>query len=69
MGTWSQRFTRYPDCCYQLKLFARVARGSVLVLHRGLKKNKCLWNFDAAIHNILKVFRHAPQAITNPTTA
>ena len=39
------------------------------VLHRGLEKNKCLWNFDAAVHNILKVFRHAPHAISSPTPA
>ena len=39
------------------------------VLHRGLQKNQCLWNFDAAVHNILKVFRHAPHAISSPTPA
>ena len=35
------------------------ARGLRQVLHRGLEKNQCLWKFDAAIHNILKLFRHA----------
>jgi len=35
------------------------ARGLRQVLHRGLQKNQCLWKFDAAIHNILKLFRHA----------
>lgn len=35
------------------------ARGLRQVLHRGLEKNQCLWKFDAAVHNILKLFRHA----------
>jgi len=35
------------------------ARGLRQVLHRGLEKNQCLWKFDAAVHNILKIFRHA----------
>jgi len=36
------------------------ARGLRQVLHRGLEKNQCFWKFDAAVHNILKIFRHAP---------
>lgn len=39
------------------------------VLHRGLEKNRCLWNFDAAVHNLLKIFRHAPHAISKPIPA
>jgi hypothetical protein len=39
------------------------------VLHRGLEKNRCLWNFDAAVHNLLKIFRHAPHAISKPIRA
>lgn len=35
------------------------ARNLRQVLHRGLEKNRCLWLFEAAIHNILKLFRHA----------
>lgn len=35
------------------------ARGLRQVLHRGLDKNQCFWQFDAAVHNILKIFRHA----------
>jgi len=40
------------------------------VLRRGLEKNQCLWKFDAAVHNILKIFRHALRSgITSRTTA
>lgn len=35
------------------------ARNLRQVLHRGLEKNQCFWLFEAAIHNTLKLFRHA----------
>jgi transposase len=40
------------------------ARGLNQVLHRGLDKVRCMWAFECAVHNFLKIIRHA--AIPNP---
>lgn len=47
----------------------KFGRGLRQVLHRGLEKNRCFWNFDAAVHNLLKVLRHARHAIGSPNPA
>jgi len=42
------------------------ARGLRQFLHRGLEKNHHLFRFDMAVHNALKILRHAPCRLTQP---
>lgn len=35
----------------------KFARNLQQFLHKGLEKNRCLWRFDAGVHNLLKIFR------------
>lgn len=35
----------------------KFARHLQQFLHKGLDKNRCLWRFDAAAHNLLKIFK------------
>ena len=42
------------------------ARGLRQFLHRGLHKNHHLFRFDMAVHNVLKILRHAPCRLAQP---
>ena len=44
------------------------ARGMRQVLHRGLAKVRALWRFDAAVHNLLKIFRAGIDPAILPNT-
>jgi transposase len=44
----------------------KVGRGLQQFLHRGLEKNHHLFRFDMAVHNVLKILRHAKQDLTSP---
>ncbi len=44
----------------------KVGRGLQQFLHRGLHKNHHLFRFDMAVHNVLKILRHAQQCLTHP---
>jgi len=39
-------------------------RGMCQALHRGLEKVNCFWRFDCAVHNFLKIMRHAVRGKT-----
>jgi hypothetical protein len=44
----------------------KAARGLQQFLHRGLEKNRHLFRFDMAVHNLLKIVRHAQRSFTPP---
>jgi len=39
----------------------KYARQLQQFLHKSLEKNRCMWRFDAAVHNLLKIFRAGGQ--------
>ncbi|NBC95292.1 MAG: transposase, partial [Deinococcus-Thermus bacterium] len=41
----------------------KAARGLQQFLHRGLEKNRHLFRFDMAVHNLLKIVRHAQRSL------
>jgi transposase len=52
-----QRYTKRQGTVEPVFGQFKSARGLLQFLHRGLDKNRCMWRLEAAVHNLLKIFR------------